>query len=305
MIRTLADIPARLIATGRRYRYAVICGSDAGTLQAALRAVSAGFAEIQFFGHTDAVAAALAAAGPLPEGSVSLIPAADDADAARQAVSAVSHGRADVLMKGLIGTATMLRAVLDKQEGLLPSGGTLTHQAVAEWADYGKLLLCCDVAVIPFPTPQQRRVQVALAARTCRAMGIDTPRIALIHCSETASDKFPYTTDYAAIIAEAQRGDYGPCLVDGPLDLRTAIDAEALRTKGIESPLEGRADALIFPDIEAGNVFYKAVTGMMHLPNACMMAGTTHPVVLPSRGDDADTKYNSMAMAALTLNRHA
>ncbi len=301
MIRTLADIPARLIATGRRYRFAIICGSDTSTLQAALRAVSAGFGHIIFFGHTEAVAQALADAGPLPPDSVTLVPAADDAQAARLAVGAVRHGRADILVKGLLGTATILRAVLDKEEGLLPTGGTLTHQAVAEWPPYGKLLLCSDVAVIPFPTPQQRRVQVALAAQTCRAMGVAEPRIALIHCSETATDKFPYTIDYADIITEAQRGDYGPCIVDGPLDVRTSIEAEALRTKGIDSPLEGRADALIFPDIEAGNVFYKAVTGMMHLPNACMMAGTTHPVVLPSRGDDADTKYNSMAMAALTL----
>ena len=300
MITDFGQLTAQLSKREHKCRLAVVCGSDASTLDAVMRAVGESLAEVTFIGQADAVKKALEhRSANLPDAAIEA--AESDAEAAEKAVSMVRSGEADILVKGLVSTDVLLRAVLNKQKGLLPPGQVLTHVAVAEMKQTGRLLLFSDAAVIPYPTPDQRRAQVGYVAALCRALGAEEPRIALTHCSEHVSDKFPHTLDYRAIIGEAQQGRWGHVRIDGPLDLRTAIDPDALHTKGIRSPLEGRADALLFPDIEAGNTFYKAVTFLAHCETAGLLCGTTHPVVLPSRGDDALTKYYSIALAALLL----
>lgn len=297
MVSSLSDLTSLLASRGIRRKIAVVNGCDNCTLTAVKRAVETGFAEAFFYGNTKEVFPVF------PENAeyVHCMEVEDVAEAARMAVRAVRDGKADILMKGLVETAVLLKAVLDKNEGLLPPGAVLSHLAVTEWKPYGKLLFFSDSAVIPFPTPEQRRAQVGYAACVCRALGIEEPRIALIHCSEKASDKFPYTADYSRIIEESLQGCFGRCVVDGPLDVRTSIDSHALHVKGISSPLEGRSDVLIFPDIESGNAFYKTVTYMVGSPLAAMLVGTSKPVILSSRGDDSDTKYNCMTLAALSL----
>lgn len=292
-ITNFDELAARLAAIGRRLRVAVVCGTDSSTRQAVLRAVDEGFAEAVF------VDGAVVAADALPDSPhVRHIAAGDDAAAARTAVAMAHAGEADVLMKGLVSTDVLLRAVLDKNGGLLPPGGVLTHLAAAAMPGCRSLLFMTDVAVIPYPTPVQRRAQMDCAVRTCRAFGIEVPRLALVHCSEKPSDKFPHTLDYADVKREAAGGRWGDIVVDGPLDVRTACDPEALRAKGIASPVEGRADVLVFPDIESGNVFYKTVTYFVGAATAGVLQGTSHPVVLPSRGDTPQSKYYSLAMAA-------
>lgn len=276
LLDKLVDEAARRsAAVGRRCRVAVVCPKDASTLTAVERAEQAGFV------------------------AATMVDEADAATAAQRAVALVRSGEADALMKGLLNTDVLLRAVLDKAVGLLPAGGVLTHVAVADIAALGRLLCFTDAAVIPYPTPEQRRAQVEAVAAMCRAMGrkmgFETPHIALIHCSEKVSEKFPHTLSYRTLCQAPPDG----CLVDGPLDVRCAIDPTALAVKGIPSKLEGRADALVFPDIEAANVFYKTITSLLHAPTAALLCGTTAPVVLPSRGDSADTKFYSLALASL------
>ncbi len=296
-IRTFQQLAAHLGERGGRRRVAVVCGTDASTRSAVQRAVAGGFAEALFVGHADEARRFMADA-PCPE-RISYIDATDDADAARKAVALVREGEADVLMKGLVPTDTLLHAVLNKQTGLLPPGGVLTHLAAAELPAYDKLLLFTDAAVIPYPTPEQRAVQVACAVRLCHALGVEEPRVALIHCSEHVSDKFPHTLDYRALADAARAGRFGRAIVDGPLDVRTSCDAAAMALKGIDSPIAGRADALVFPDIEAGNAFYKTITLFAGAETAGVLQGTVRPVVLPSRGDSADSKFYSLALAAL------
>ena len=137
-------------------------------------------------------------------------------------------------------------------------------------------------------------------ARLCQSFGIESPKISLIHCSEKVGGKFfPFTERYAEIIESANNGEFGPCVIDGPLDLKTSCCKESLDKKGISSPLEGEADALIFPDIEAGNVFYKTITLFAGAETAGMLAGTMAPVVLPSRSDSKICKFCSLALAAI------
>lgn len=297
-IRTFQQLAAHLGEREGRRRVAVVCGTDASTRSAVQRAVTGGFAEALFVGHADE-ARRLMADAPCPE-RISYIDATDDDDAAQKAVALVREGEADVLMKGLVPTDTLLHAVLNKQTGLLPPGGVLTHLAAAELPAYDKLLLFTDAAVIPYPTPQQRETQVACAVRLCHALGVEEPRVALIHCSEHVSDKFPHTLDYRALADAARAGRFGRAIVDGPLDVRTSCDAAAMTLKGIDSPIAGRADALVFPDIEAGNAFYKTITLFAGAETAGVLQGTVCPVVLPSRGDSADSKFYSLALAALS-----
>lgn len=299
-IHSFADLTAHLRREGRRYRLAVVCGSDASTAGAAMQAVAEGFVEVQFVGDCAAVRrqpCVAAYTGP----HVSFIEAEGHEQAAAQAVARVREGQADVLMKGLLHTATLLRAVLNKERGILPRGRVLTHIAAAQVPAYHKLLFFTDAAVIPYPTHEQRTAQVAYTARLLHAFGIEEPRIALVHCAETVDEKFPHTLGYAELRERAAAGEWGRLIVDGPLDLRTSCDPLGLQLKGISSPLEGEADALILPDIEVGNVLYKVLPLFAGAKVAGTLQGTDAPVVLSSRGDDLEAKYHSLALAVMAV----
>ncbi len=298
-ILSFNDMTAHLRSLNRRFLLSVVCGSDDNTVAAVLRAVEEGFAEAFFVGDCQQIAQHPAVKRHGAEG-LHYVEASTPEDAARIAVQMVREQRADVLMKGLVHTDALLRAVLNKQWGILPLGQTLTHIAVADMPTYGKLLFFTDAAVIPYPTAEQRAQQVEYLARMLHAFGIRVPRISLVHCTETASEKFPHTLTYADLSQRAKQGEWGELIVDGPLDLRTSCDAVAMRVKGIRSEIEGRADALVLPDIESANVLYKALPFFAHARIAGTLQGTLAPVVLSSRGDDAEAKFHSLALATMS-----
>lgn len=286
----LADAPRR--------RVAVACPHDSHTVEAIEAALAEGFADFIFFGKGDIIKAL-----PLMDtyaDRVELVEIDDTDEAARAAVEAVRLGQADVLMKGMLNTDNLLRAVLNKEHGILPQGNVLTHITATEIPGHDKLLFFTDAAVIPFPTLAQRIAMVKGIAGVCHAFGIATPKVALIHCTEKTSPKFPITIDYTELKRMAAEGEFGNAIVDGPMDVKVACDPHAGAVKGIESPIGGEADALIMPDIESGNVFYKTITCFAHSLNAGMLVGTSAPVVLPSRGDSTRSKLCSLAMACLT-----
>ena len=275
-IQNLDEMIGRLIAKGGKKRIGVICPRDESTRKAVEEATSAtGFAEAVVFDDDDVLVAA------------------------QQAVAAAREGKVDVLMKGTLNTDDLLRAVLNKETGILPKGRVLTHLTCAQIPSYDKLVFCSDVAVIPYPTVEQREEQLKYLLQLMRSMGVEEPRVGLINCTEKVNEKhFPVTVEYRQLAEKAATGVFGPCIVDGPLDLKTCFSPEALHKKGINSPLEGRADAIIFPDIQAGNVFYKTITCFIPgVETAAVLAGTQVPVVLPSRGDSPKNKLYSLALA--------
>ena len=275
-IRTLNDMIVFLQERGDKKRVAVVCANDASTRYAVEKGKEMGFIDPIYV-----------------EGE-------DKEEGCRRAVALCKSGEANILMKGLVNTDVLLRAILDKELGIIRAGHVLTHVAMAEIPKYEKLLFFTDAAVIPVPTPTQRRQQIHYMNYVCHALGIDEPRISLIHCAEKVSAKaFPYTTDYLDIIAEAQTGKFGRCIIDGPLDLKTSLDAVSLHEKGIKSVIDGRADALIFPDIVAGNVFYKTLTLFAYAKTAGVLQGTQCPCVVSSRADSPESKYYSLALAAI------
>lgn len=272
---------------------AVVCPYDESTQGAVKKALETGIVSVSLVGERAKIGAAFESY------DVNYVEASDADDAARKAVMLCREGKAEVMMKGLLNTDDLLRAILNKETGLLSKGRVLTHVTCAQIPAYDKLLFCTDVAVIPYPTREQRQEQLRYLLALCRQFGIEQPRVGLINCTEKVNEKhFPFTVEYKELIAEAEAGEYGPCIVDGPLDLKTCLSAHALQKKGIVSPLEGHADALIFPDIQSGNVFYKTITLFTQCQTAAILCGPQVPVVLPSRGDSIESKFYSLALAA-------
>lgn len=297
-IRNFDQLTAYLKTLHQRKRIAVVCANDPNTEYAIARALDEGIAEFLMIGDS-AVMDKYPSLKKYPE-LVKSIHVPDPDEAAREAVRIVREGGADILMKGIINTDNLLRAILDKEKGLLPKGKILTHLAVMQIPAYNKLLFFSDAAVIPRPTLQQRIEMIWYAISTCRRFGIEQPRVSLIHCTEKVSSKFPHSLDYVNIVELAEAGEFGNVIIDGPLDVRTSCEQASGNIKGIVSPINGQADVLIFPNIESGNTFYKSVSLFANADMAGLLQGPVCPVVLPSRSDSGLSKYYSMAMACLT-----
>lgn len=228
------------------------------------------------------------------------------AESATEAVRMIRNGEGDVIMKGIINTDVLLKAVINKEAGLLPKGNILSHVSAMKIPSYHKMLFMSDAAVIPYPTLEQRAAMIRYSIRLCHIYGIEQPRIALIHCTEKVSPKFPITEDYEKLVAMCQQGLFGNAIIDGPIDLKCACCQEAANIKGINSQLEGNSDVVIMPDIESANAFYKAMTAFTDTQLAVGLQGATCPISITSRSDSATTKYNSLALACLqAITQHS
>jgi len=280
-------------------RVAVAAGQDPNTIQAAARAAAEGVAEMVLVGDRGLILQ-LCGDNGIDAALFTLVDEPDMTRAGATARDMVRDGQADVLMKGLIGTDKYMKLILDKEKGLLPPGGVLTHLAVldipAYQAKHGKLLFVSDVAIIPLPDLATKVKILACCIEAARSFGLERPRAALIAANEKVSEKMPCTLDAAIIAKMADRHQIGDAIVDGPLALDVAISPEACAIKGLDSPVGGAADILVFPSIEAGNVFYKASTLLAGGRLAGVVAGTSAPCVLTSRADDEESKFLSIAL---------
>lgn len=302
-IQTLSALVNSLRSRGIRRKVAVVCPNDPHTEYVIIRSLREEIAEyllVTDSAHMD-VAWHLWSASP---DYIRIYEASTPDDAAALAVQLIRTGEADILMKGLINTDNLLRAVLKKGTGLLPEGGVLSHVAVAQIPLYHKLLFFSDAAVIPRPTLEQYRAMIRNDILVCKAFGNDEPRVALIHCTEKTSEKFPHTLSYVKLKEEAGQGLFGRMFIDGPMDAKTACDKHSGDIKGLSSPVVGNADILIFPNIESGNTFYKTLSLFGDANIAGMLTGTVAPVVVPSRSDSGNSKYYSLALACLVNLRN-
>lgn len=301
--RSLTQMVNTLRARHYRRRVAVVCPNDPHTEYVIIRALREEIAEFLLVVDAEhqSLARHLLAASP---DFVRIYEASSRDEAAALAVQLVRTGEADILMKGLINTDNLLRAVLNKENGLLPPGGVLSHVAMAQIPLYHKLLFFSDAAVIPRPTLEQYRAIIRNDVGLCRKLGCIEPRIALLHCSEKVGEKFPHTLSYVQLKDDASQGMFGAVFVDGPMDAKTACDRHSGEIKGLSSPVVGNADVLIFPNIEAGNVFYKTITLFGDADTAGMLTGTVAPVVVPSRSDSGNSKFFSLVLACLAGNQN-
>ncbi len=223
----------------------------------------------------------------------------EDVKAAAKACDIINAGEADILMKGLLPTDKYMRAILNKERGLCPPNVTLAHVAVVENPNYHKLMIATDCAIIPLPDLKQKQTLLKYVTTTAKALGIAKPKVAMVCATEQMSASIPACVDAAIIAKMAERGQIKGCLVDGPLSLDLALDAETVAIKGFSSPVAGDADCLVFPNLESSNVFYKCCTKFDKSEVGAMLMGAKVPCVLSSRGDTSKTKLYSIALAAL------
>ena len=297
-IRTLEELVAEVKGAAPR-RLAVAAGHDENTIQAAARAAGEGIAKVVLVGERARIEG-LCKEFKLDTAVFEVVNEPDDGKAGARARDMVREGEADVLMKGLIGTDTYMHLILDKEKGLLPRGAVLTHLTVLDIPAYqklhGKLLFVSDVAVIPAPDLATKVKIVEYCIAAARSFGIERPKVAMLAASEKVSERMPATIEAAAIAKMAERGQIRGAVVDGPLALDVALVPAACELKGLKSAVEGAADVLVFPDIETGNVFYKAATILGGARLAAVVVGTTAPCVLTSRADSEESKFYSIAL---------
>jgi phosphate butyryltransferase len=297
-IRSLEQLATRLKGAAPR-RVAMAAGHDENSIQAAARAASEHVARVILVGDRARVETLCSGFGIDPS-VFTIVDEPDTYKAGARARDMVRAGEADVLMKGLIGTDAYMRLILDKEKGLLPKGGVLTHLAVLDIPAYrrinDKLLFVSDVAIIPAPDLATKVKIVGHVVNAAHSFGIDVPRVAMVTATEKVTEKMPATLDAAIIAKMAERGQIKKAIVDGPLALDVALSPEACAIKELTSPVGGAADALVFPNIEAGNAFYKACTILAGATLAAIVVGTTAPCVLTSRADNEESKFYSIAL---------
>ncbi|MGL5576018.1 MAG: phosphate butyryltransferase [Sarcina sp.] len=222
--------------------------------------------------------------------------------AALEAVRLVSAGEADMVMKGLVDTATFLRSVLNKEVGLR-TGKLMSHVSVFDIEGYDRLLFLTDAAFNTYPDLKAKVQIINNSVSVAKACGIDTPKVAVVCAVEVVNQDMQATVDAALLAKMSDRGQIKGCLVDGPFALDNAISEEAAEHKGVHGEVAGRADIILLPNIETANVMYKTLTMLAKTRNGGLLVGTSAPVILTSRSDSFDVKVNSIAVAALVSQK--
>ncbi len=222
-----------------------------------------------------------------------------DIAAADKAVAMINAGEGDFLMKGLLSTDRYMKAILNKERGLMDNGAILSHVTVAEVPTYHKLLVFGDVAIIPLPDLAQKVAITNYLIKVAQFLGIEKPKVAIQAASEQTLPKIPSCADGAILAMMSRRGQIKGAVVEGPLGFDLIVDKESARIKGVDSVVCGDADCILFPNIEAGNTFYKSVVKLMNGELCAIVMGARVPAVLTSRGDSERSKLYSIALAAM------
>jgi phosphate butyryltransferase len=229
----------------------------------------------------------------------SMIDMLGDEAIAETACDIVKRGEADIPMKGHISTAAFMRAVLNKERGFVKSGALITQATLFEWQ--GRFMILTDCAINIAPTYEEKIKIIGNAVRLAAALGAERPKVAVLAPSETVNTNIESSAHAAMLAVANTRGQIRNCAVDGPLALDNAISAEAAERKGISGEVAGYADILIVPDLNAGNIFTKALTFFAGLKTAGTVNGAEIPVIMCSRTDSPDDKYRSILAALLRL----
>lgn len=281
---------------------AVAVAEDHEVIEAVARAITLQLAQFRLYGNQEKIMGMLQEHGLQNSEHIEVIAATSSAEAAELSVKAVRNGEADVLMKGNIPTANILKAVLNKEWGLR-KGSVLSHVAAFEVPNYNRLIFVTDAAMNIAPDVTQKAAIIQNTVEVARAIGIDLPKVAPIAAVEVVNPAMQATIDAAMLTQMNRRGQIKNCVVDGPLALDNAVSQIAAEHKGIVSDVAGKADILLVPTIEAGNVLYKSLVYFADAKVGAMIAGAKAPIVLTSRADSAETKVYSLALAVATASK--
>lgn len=279
-------------------RVAVVNAAQAAVLETLREATRLGIAEPLLIGRPAEIVEAASALGWEID-PASVIEADSEADAARRGVELVHGGQADALMKGHIHTDAFMRALLDGEQGLRQPGSRVSHVFLVDVPDCPRLLAVTDAAVNIAPDLNAKAQILQNAIALMHMVGVETPRAAVISAVETVNPAIASTLDAACLTLMARRGQIAGAEVDGPLAFDNAVSERAAREKGIDSPVAGKADILLMPDLVSGNVLAKNLEYHAGATVAGVVMGLAVPVVLSSRADPPEARLAGLGVAAL------
>jgi phosphate butyryltransferase len=300
MITTLDQMVEVVLALKKRRRIAVAWAQDINTIGAVHKAALKGFVEATMIGKSTEIINVCKAEN-IDYKLFTIVDVADEHIASTEAVRLAKNGDADIVMKGLVGTDKFLRAVMDKANGLMLPNAVLSYVGAMEIPSYHKLLFITDPAVIPFPDLEQKIAMAGYAIEMANRFGVEKPKIALIGASEKMSRHFENSVDYAIMCKMADRGQIKNCIMDGPLDLFLACDKKSIEIKGVDTPVNGDADILLFPSLESSNPFYKGLMLFAGSELGGLIRGTEKPVIVMSRSESEKSKYYCIALSCLMV----
>ncbi|MFH0797423.1 MAG: bifunctional enoyl-CoA hydratase/phosphate acetyltransferase [Candidatus Omnitrophota bacterium] len=295
------DVLLSLVEKHPLRKVAVAVAQDSSVIQAMAEAWKRNIAQSVLVGDEREIREVAEATGSSLDG-MTIVNEADSLRGVARAVSMVSAGEADILMKGYVHTDDFLRGVLNKEYGLR-SGTIMSHVFVAEVREWNKLVFITDGAMNISPNLEQKAMILLNAVHLANTFGVMKPKVAVLAAVELVNPAMQATLDAAALAAMANRSQFVPeCTVDGPFALDNAVSPEAARHKKIGGPVAGQADILLVPDIEAGNMLAKSFVYFANCRLVGLLVGAKTPVVLTSRADSMESKLLSVAGAVLMVN---
>lgn len=298
-MKSFSEIYEKVKGSGRMRTIAVAAAEDEPVLQAVAKAKEMGLCNAVLVGEKVKIESLLKELHINDE--FRIIDEKSPAQAAKIATNLVREGECDILMKGLVDTKSLLRAVLDKEKGLA-TGNLISHVAAFEVEGYDRMLFVTDAAMNTYPGLKEKVGILNNAVHFVTSLGVEKPKVAVVCAVEVVNEAMQATIDAAILSKMNDRGQIKGCLVDGPLALDNALSVEAAEHKGIKSPVAGHADILLMPNIESGNVLYKSLTYAAYAKTGGVLLGAKAPVVVTSRADSFESKVNSIAMAVLNAS---
>ena len=295
MLKKLEDLNA-IVANGPVRKLVLATAQDQHSLSAVLRAAQDGIIEPILIGDKESIQN-IAAANNWDISSFRIIHEANTEVSVEMAVKMVSSKQADVLMKGKVGTSTLLKCVLNKEWGLR-TGNLLSHFALFEVDTYHKVIGVTDVAMNIAPNLKDKIAIINNSVSCMHKLGIPNPKVAILGAVEMVNENMEATLDAALLSKMNQRDQIKGCIIDGPLAFDNAVSLESAQHKGIRSEVAGDTDLLLMPDIEVGNVLYKSLVFFAKAKVASVILGAMAPIVLTSRSDSEQAKYDSILLAA-------
>ena len=293
MILSFSQMEEAVLGRKKKKVIALAGSQDPDALQAVVHAKRKGIADIILIGHGDETRELMRKLQE-PEEGYRFVECEGESACAHMACELVKNGEADIPMKGLMQTASFMRAILDKERyGFIPDGGLLSQATLLEFES--RFLIITDCAVNIAPDYGEKMKILKNAVGLSRTLGVEIPKAAVVCPIEGVNPKMQSTVDAAMLSKAAERGQIKNCIVDGPLAMDNALSEEAARHKGIVSKVAGKADILLVPDLCSGNILTKALVHFAKgIPSAGLLIGTRVPVVMTSRTDTPDNKYHAI-----------
>ncbi|MBE5035327.1 bifunctional enoyl-CoA hydratase/phosphate acetyltransferase [Gallibacter intestinalis] len=290
----------QLVESVDKRTVAVVAAHDAHTLEAVLKTKDEGILDHILIGKKDEIIKIGNELGYDVSPDV-IIDSDTDEDAVAKGLDLIKTGGADFLQKGILQTSTLLKGVVNKENGI-KARDTLSNVALLDIPAYHKVVGLTDGGMVMYPTLEQKKDIIDNAVEVYKALGYDNPKVAVLCAVETLNPKMPETVDAAELKKMNQEGIIKGCVVEGPISFDLAVDPEAAKIKGYESPVAGDADIIIMPDISAGNLTSKALTVLGGAMMAGIVMGAKCPIALNSRSAAFEEKYYSLLACAYMMS---